>query len=467
MKKNSLMIGIVVLFVVSAFSPVINGNNIKITNKQITQSTSSSNGMMDSSWPMYQHDAANTGFSSSSFPDSLNLLYNNTYEEILHSAFASFQSAPILADGKIFIAGWGAEADIIALHENNGSLIWKKRLPLYDSSTTFGFVNSPVVSNGKVFVCFGSMMVDFPPQSKIFALDENTGEIVWENHFFTSSGYPSLTISDDKVIVGGHFTNVIPISRLYVFNVDNGDLIWSKTMLGFFESTPAVANNIVFATTSCISPMTIGFNAPLFSGRARVYAFDLNDGSKIWNARIKGHVIVSSPTVSNGKLLVPSTIHIGRFITNRRITSLDVETGNEIWHYEKKRNGFYSCWPASISAPSVAYGIIFLNDATGLIIALDENTGEKLWENEIIDDVASPSMCSTVPPVIADYKVITASYERDNYVEKSEICMFNVTNGDKIWITEFDVSEHGIHTPFVLANGKLLINSGENIYVYG
>jgi len=427
------------------------------------ESTIASN-QMDSSWPMYQHDAANTGFSSSPFPDSLNLSYNLTYSEIINSTFFSFQSSPIVANGKIFIAGSGPEADIIALDENNGSLIWKTRLPL---TCLMMAINSPVVSNGKVFVCYGSLF-SFPPLSIIFALDENTGEIIWEKSILMiSSSYSSITFSNDKIIVGGHFTNILPISQIYVFDANNGSLIWKNKMRGYFESTHVVSNNTVFAATSCRSPMTIGFNAPLFSGRARVYAFDLNDGSKIWETRVKGHVIISSPAVSNGKLLVPSTNIIGLRIWNREVTSLDVETGNEIWHYHIKQNAFNSCWPASISTPSVAYGKIFINDASGFIIALDEETGEMIWESEIIDEVEGPSISAgAVPPVITDHKVITASLESDKLFEKSEICMFNVGNGEKIWSFEFDDPWPPIMTPFAIANGKLFVNTRNSIYVY-
>lgn len=419
-------------------------------------------------WSMYQHDTENTGFSPSPFPDSLNLSYNITYSDIINYNLRSFQSSPIVANGKIFIAGggWKFETDIIALDENNGSLIWETDLPLNYSSTPFINTNSPVVSNGKVFTCYGSLF-SFPPQSRIFALNENTGEIIWEKRFFTSSSYPSITVSDDKVIVGGHFTNLLPISRLYVFDTDNGDLIWCKTMLGYYESTPVVLNNTVFTATSCKTPVTIGFNAPLFSGRSRVYAFDLNDGSKIWSTRIKGHVILSSPVVSNGKLFVPSTNIIGLFIWNHRVTSLDVDTGEKIWHYQIMQNAYNSCWPASISTPSVAYGKIFVNDASGFIIALDEVTGDMLWESEILEEIDVPSTCSSIPPVVADYKVITASYEVDSMLNaKSEICMFNVNSGEKIWSVDFEVSEGAILCPFALANGKLFVNTDSSIYVY-
>ena len=75
-------------------------------------------GTVDSNWPMYQHDAANTGFSSSYLPDSLNLLYNLTYQDILNSSFFSPYSSPIVTscyfDNNSAIRGNGAALVIIA-----------------------------------------------------------------------------------------------------------------------------------------------------------------------------------------------------------------------------------------------------------------------------------------------------------------------------------------------------------------
>ena len=464
--KKGIAIGIIALFIVSAVSPMVIGYEADAVSEiaeEVEPKTTVASGPMDSSWPMYQHDAANTGFSSSPFPDSLNLSYNLSYSEIINYTFWSFQSSPIVANGKIFIAGggWKFETDIIALDENNGSLIWETDLPLNYSSTSFIISNSPVVSNGKVFVCYGSLW-SFPPQTRIFALDENTGEIIWEKRIFTSAAYPSITVSNDKVIVGGHFTNILPISRLYVFDANSGDLIWNNKMRGYFESTPVVSNNTVFTTTSSISPMTMGFNTPLFFKGVRVYAFDLNDGSKIWEVRVKGHIILSSPAISNGKLLVPSTI-MGLFRCDRRVTSLDVKTGEEIWHHHIKQNRLNSAWPTSISTPSVAYGKIFINDASGFIFVLDEETGEMIWKREIIEEIKGFSMCTTRPPVIADHKVITASMEFNNSFEISKICIFNVSDGEKIWSVDGPLK---FMTPFAIANGKLFVNDNNSIYVY-
>ena len=203
---------------------VINKVSIIITLFLITNIITTTTNEND--WPMYQHDATNTGFSLSSFPDSLNLSYSLNYSEITNDSFDSPFSSPVVANGKIFIAGLGFKTHIFALDENNGSLIWIKRLPLTYNMQT---VNTPVVSNSKVFVCYGSLF-SFPPLSVLFALDENTGEIIWEkNIVWFSSVYSSITFSNDKIIVGGHLTSILPMSRLYVFNANNGDLIWQNS----------------------------------------------------------------------------------------------------------------------------------------------------------------------------------------------------------------------------------------------
>jgi outer membrane protein assembly factor BamB len=418
-------------------------------------------------WPMYQHDVANTGFSPGPFPDSLTLLYNHTYKSLINQTYASFQASSIIADGKIVIAGGGGtlETDIIALDENTGTVIWKTDLPLNYSSTWFAQTNTPVITNGKIFTCYGSIFC-FPPQSRIFALDEDTGEILWQKRLFITAAYPSLTISNNTVIVGGHFTSLIPISRLYALDGDTGEVIWAQTMHGYFESTPAIANDTVCATTSARTPMTLTVGiSPVLSGRARVYAFNIADGNKLWDTRVKGLAILASPSISQDVVFVPSTSDI-TFFGKRRITALNLDTGEEIWHHEIKKIALFSMWPTSISAPSIAYGKLFINDASGTLMALEETTGELLWESDIIEEIEGASICAAVPPVIADHKVITTSIEFDNYLRKVVICMFNASTGERIWRYDFDGINVTFMCPFAIANGKLIVNTVSSIYVF-
>ena len=79
--KHIIPILVILLLLSSGFVGVSNTAEEQwVDAEEMGQSTASDVGPMDSAWPMYQHDAANTGFSLSPFPDSLNLSYNLTYE---------------------------------------------------------------------------------------------------------------------------------------------------------------------------------------------------------------------------------------------------------------------------------------------------------------------------------------------------------------------------------------------------
>jgi len=508
MKKHLLIIGIISLFLVSAITPIAFGSNIRKSNEEsmvksinfdsyhISEITSNtphitldditdsdiieSNqidipketpkslvGPMDSDWPMYQHDAANTGYSQASFPNSFNQIWNKSYEEDLNITMISMFTSPVTSNGKLYIAGDFPDSEqekwssiILALNQSNGSLIWKKVIPINDNAG-FGFqsFHSPAVYEGKIFTVFGCFFT-FMSKSKIVALDENTGDILWEKSFFGTSWYSSVTVADDKVFVGGHFT-FFPISWLYVFDADNGDLLWRKTLIGYLESTPVVYENKVFVAAGPISGLVLFNNAlPLFSGKSRVYAFDIDDGQEIWMKQVKGHLVQCSPVAVNGKLFVPSNMFILRRWWICRISALDIETGEEIWYHDMNQEKGAS-WPSSISTPSVAYGKVFVTDSDGWLRVWSQESGDLIWKKEIYSDGCCVAFAS---PVIIDGKVIVGA-NANSSIWYNELFMFNESSGEYIWNIKLDGDFDG---PFIVSNEMLFANDGWNgIFAFG
>jgi outer membrane protein assembly factor BamB len=65
LKRNSLAFGIIFLLLVSVLTPIVIGYNINISSEETSQSTtSSSGGLMNSSWPMFGQNVRHTGLSS-------------------------------------------------------------------------------------------------------------------------------------------------------------------------------------------------------------------------------------------------------------------------------------------------------------------------------------------------------------------------------------------------------------------
>ena len=470
MKKTILILGIIFLLIIPALTPITVSYNISKTHNKIIikeDVKQSLNIPVDSSWPMYQHDAENTGYSQVTFPNSFNQTWFKSYEEDLNINMLSIFASPVSSNGKIFIPGDMAGSGIIcALNQYNGSLIWKKEIPLNPNAIN-GFLgyHSPAIYKDKVFTVL-SCCYTFRSRSKIVALDENTGDIIWEKSFFGASWYSSVTIAEDKVFVCGHLT-FWPISWLYVFDANNGDLLWKKTLFGYIETTPVVSDNKVFVAPGKISGLILFISPPFFSvfnsGNSRVYAFDINNGEKIWMKHVKGHLVQCSPTISDGKLFVPSNDY--NKLKNYWIcmlNALDVETGEIIWNHDMNQK--LGMWPTSISTPSVAYGKVFVTDSDACLYVWDQDSGDLIWEKEIYPENMYASSNVFASPVVIDEKVIVSASE--NYtISNNELFMFNESNGEHIWNLKYEGESWN---PFIVSNEMLFVNDGWNgIFAFG
>jgi outer membrane protein assembly factor BamB len=289
-------------------------------------------------------------------------------------------------------------------------------------------------------------------------LDENTGDILWEKSFFGMSGYSSVTVADDKVFVCGHLT-FLPISWLYVFDADNGDLLWRKTLWGYIETTPVVYDNKVFVAPGKVSPLLLTPGLlPKFSGNSRIFAFNIDNGQKIWMKQVKGHLIQCSPVAANGKLFIPSNIIILNK-WNCRLYALDADTGEDIWYHNMNQEKG-AMWPSSISTPSVAYGKVFVTDSDGWLRVWDQESGDLFWKKEIYPDDPGGCCDAFVSPVVVDGKVIVGA-SAEFTTRFNELFMFNESSGDYIWSIRLDEKSGA---PFIVSNEMLFVSDGWNYY---
>ena len=109
------------------------------------------------SWPMFHHDLAHTGYSTSS-PPNLNVTLWK------YQTAAGIFSSPTIEAGVVY---FGSEDKVIyAINSDTGVQVW-------NYTTGGGVDSSPAVSNGKVFV--GSY------DGSLYALDASTGKILYQS----------------------------------------------------------------------------------------------------------------------------------------------------------------------------------------------------------------------------------------------------------------------------------------------
>lgn len=186
----------------------------------------------------------------------------------------------------------------------NPTELWK----FYRGDTTKGIATKPAVSGGKVF---------FGGYQKFWAIDEQSGQMVWERP-------ASLT----------DFT--------YGFNI------------------PHVQNNVVYVLASQAG-----------TTKTIATAMNVTNGSVVWEKTLTLNFAVKS-SIGYGKWFIGFTVGD----TNGGLLALDLATGRELWRFQKvgsRKVGRVN------SGPAVANNKVVFGSTDNYLYMLDQQTGRLLW----------------------------------------------------------------------------------------
>jgi glucose dehydrogenase len=132
---------------------------------------------------------------------------------------------------------------------------------------------------------------------------------------------------------------------LYALRADTGTVLWKYPINE--AASPAVADGVVY------------FGSP----GGNVYALNAQTGAKLWEYPIPD-TVDSSPTVANG------IVYVGA--VDNKLHALDAQTGIQLWEY-KTGNLVYS-------SPAVANGVVYFGSGDNYVYALNTGTGALLWK---------------------------------------------------------------------------------------
>jgi outer membrane protein assembly factor BamB len=306
-------------------------------------------------WPMFHHDLAHSGYSTSTAPTTNKILWTYT-------TGGNVDSSPAVADGVVYVGSY--DGNVYALNALTGALVWK-----YPTGSQVGA--SPAVAGGVVYVSSGAYLYALnattgalvwklliTPTSltvvngivyvgsgdgNLYALNATTGALMCKTAYPTGGavGMISPAVSGGLVYVGDHDYSV------YAVNATTGAYVWSFGTGGPVPSSPAVADGVVYVGSDDFF----------------VYALNATTGALIWADRT-GWSVPCSPAVVEG------VVYVGSHDYN--VYALDAATGNEIW-------GF-TTGAAVWSSPAVAGGIVFVGSEDNNFYALSATTGLPIWK---------------------------------------------------------------------------------------
>ncbi len=134
----------------------------------------------------------------------------------------SFEAAPIVVDGIMFLSGW--DGWVWALDAKSGIEIWRyKHAVPFDVSLCCGNVNRGVaVAQGKVFFVTAN--------AHVLALDATSGKRVWDKTYGDVRAGESATVAPlvvkNMVIVGSSGGEFGVRGHLDAFDVETGEHVW-------------------------------------------------------------------------------------------------------------------------------------------------------------------------------------------------------------------------------------------------
>lgn len=143
---------------------------------------------------------------------------------VANPATYSFEAAPIVVDGVMFVSGW--DGYVWALDAETGELLWQYRhaVPL-DVPLCCGNVNRGVaVARGKVFYA--------SPNGHLVALDATNGQPVWQQVFVDVRAGESATLAPlvvkNLVIVGSSGAEYGVRGHIDAFDLETGERVWRR-----------------------------------------------------------------------------------------------------------------------------------------------------------------------------------------------------------------------------------------------
>jgi len=335
-------------------------------------------------WPTWRGPqqngfAAEKAFVTAWSPKGENLLWKVPIEG---------RSTPLLINGRLFAIGPAGDLNntislqerVFALDADTGKLIWEHKFNVFDSDIVqqrLGWT-SPAgdPETGNVYAQGTG--------GEFFCFDRD-GKILWKRslteEFGRVSGYGGRLmtpiVDENRVIISFLSSNwgdhAAPKHRYVAFDKRTGEVLWwSAPGDKPYDTTYAIpVVAVIDGKRMLIAP----------NGDGNVYGLLARTGEKVWTFKVSVRGLNSSPVVdgnyayiANGEENIDST-EMGRVVCIDASKTGDITKTGEIWRAEGIKAGFAS--------PALANGRLYVVDNSANLFALDAKTGKQYWMHSL------------------------------------------------------------------------------------
>jgi outer membrane protein assembly factor BamB len=221
----------------------------------------------------------------------------------------------------------------------------------------------PVYANGRLYAIDNN--------GKAFALDANTGKLLWERRI------GRLNASSPAYRKGRlYIVNLVP-GHVLKLDAKTGRILWKRSLPGRAESSPLVLGNTVYFGCE----------------NGQLFALSTRNGNVRWATTLGGPV-KSAPAFSRG------TLYVGDY--GGYMNAVNAKTGKIKWQSGSLGPGFGASGEF-YSTPAVAFGRVYAGNNDGRVYSFDAANGTLAWSHSTGGYVYSgPTVASTpsTPPTV-------------------------------------------------------------------
>lgn len=292
-----------------------------------------------------------------------------------------------VTDGERVIA-WFGSAGLVAF-DMEGNQLWQRPLGKVDHA--FGYGSSPVIYGELCFLNFGPGTREFA-----FAVDKQTGEIVWE-HEAPRPEFSFRDFEDDEEEEGEDEEDENDEDE------DDGDEDDEEDEDEGDDADDDDEEDIdIFGTWS--TPIVVSGEV-IFCFRDEITAFEPTTGEQIWTYKGIGPMMKATPVAGEGILVALGGIESGSL--GLRLGDKGLLTDSHL-AWKKPRAG------GRIGAGVIQDGHLYANKENGIVECLDLESGEVVWQQRLGGTDGRSEIWSSL--ILTDGKIYVINQKADVFV---------------------------------------------------
>ena len=281
----------------------------------------------------------------------------------------------------------------------------------------------------------GKNIIFFDNKGSILKFNEKS-KLIWKKNNYSKSEKrlkPILQFANDSSIL----LVADNIAKYFALNLDNGELMWSKSNLAPFNSQIKIYKNKFFIID--------------FSNTLR--CFSLKDGEELWNIKTENTLIRSQKKLS--MVIVNDLLYFKNSLGD--ISAVDINEGELLWQLPTQSSLIYEAAFSLETSDLVTDGnTLFFSNNKNQFFSIDLETGSFNWENKVNSNLRPSLIENYIFTVSLEGYLIVIDKNSGNIIRITDIFKnFKKKKREKIKPVGFVVGLNNIY--LTTNNGRLLV----------